>query len=158
MTNCSGAITDLRALGITAHGITCDLRDRDQIRAMVAETADYFDGLDIVVNNAGIIRSCPHVLGGAVDDPRIVDDDVEPVEVVGSLRDHGADLVAVAQVAGDPVGGDAQSAQVGDGPPQFVTVAAHTATRQPRTPSSRASSRPRPREPPVMSATRSRSG
>ncbi len=53
------AVTDLRTLGVEAHGITCDLRDRDQVRAMVAEAVDRLGGLDVVVNNAGIIHSAP---------------------------------------------------------------------------------------------------
>jgi NAD(P)-dependent dehydrogenase (short-subunit alcohol dehydrogenase family) len=46
-----------RALGAEAQVIACDLRDRDQIEAMVAATVDHFGGLDVLVNNAGIIES-----------------------------------------------------------------------------------------------------
>jgi NAD(P)-dependent dehydrogenase (short-subunit alcohol dehydrogenase family) len=44
-------------LGADAHAIGCDLRDRDQIEAMVSETAERFGGIDVLVNNAGIIES-----------------------------------------------------------------------------------------------------
>jgi NAD(P)-dependent dehydrogenase (short-subunit alcohol dehydrogenase family) len=46
-----------RALGAEAHAIACDLRDRDQIAAMVDTTVERFGGLDVLVNNAGIIES-----------------------------------------------------------------------------------------------------
>jgi NAD(P)-dependent dehydrogenase (short-subunit alcohol dehydrogenase family) len=46
-----------RDLGADAHAIGCDLRDRDQIAAMVAEAAERLGGLDVLVNNAGIIES-----------------------------------------------------------------------------------------------------
>jgi NAD(P)-dependent dehydrogenase (short-subunit alcohol dehydrogenase family) len=43
--------------GATAAAMTCDLRDRDQIEAMVAEAVAAFGGLDVLVNNAGIIET-----------------------------------------------------------------------------------------------------
>ena len=46
-----------RAAGAQALAIECDLRDRDQIRAMVDTTAAQFGALDVLVNNAGIIES-----------------------------------------------------------------------------------------------------
>ncbi len=97
------AVTDLRALGITAHGITCDLRDRDQIRAMVAETADYFDGLDIVVNNAGIIHSAPlDALGETEFDDAMRIMFWAPLWVFQEARPHlkGGVLVNITSVGG----------------------------------------------------------
>jgi NAD(P)-dependent dehydrogenase (short-subunit alcohol dehydrogenase family) len=47
----------VRAAGAEAEAIVCDLRDRDQIEAMVAQTVGAFDGLDVLVNNAGIIET-----------------------------------------------------------------------------------------------------
>src|SRR5437764_5242879 len=35
----------------------CDLRDREQIAAMVADTVERFGGLDVLVNNAGVIET-----------------------------------------------------------------------------------------------------
>jgi NAD(P)-dependent dehydrogenase (short-subunit alcohol dehydrogenase family) len=43
--------------GAASAAIVCDLRDRDQIEAMVAQAASAFDGLDVLVNNAGIIET-----------------------------------------------------------------------------------------------------
>ncbi|GGK69716.1 short chain dehydrogenase [Streptomyces flaveus] len=47
----------VRAAGAEAEAIVCDLRDRDHIEAMVARTAERFGGLDVLVNNAGVIES-----------------------------------------------------------------------------------------------------
>jgi NAD(P)-dependent dehydrogenase (short-subunit alcohol dehydrogenase family) len=47
----------VREAGAQAQAIACDLRDRDQIEAMVAEAAERLGGLDVLVNNAGIIES-----------------------------------------------------------------------------------------------------
>ena len=46
-----------REAGADAFAIACDLRDRDQIEAMVATTVDRFGGLDVLVNNAGVIET-----------------------------------------------------------------------------------------------------
>lgn len=49
----------VRAAGAEAEAIVCDLRDRDRdrIEAMVARTAERFGGLDVLVNNAGVVES-----------------------------------------------------------------------------------------------------
>lgn len=47
----------VRAAGAEAEAIVCDLRDRDHIEAMVARTAERFGGLDVLVNNAGVIEA-----------------------------------------------------------------------------------------------------
>jgi NAD(P)-dependent dehydrogenase (short-subunit alcohol dehydrogenase family) len=39
--------------------ISCDLLDRDQIDAAVQQVVDHFGGLDVVINNAGIIEVGP---------------------------------------------------------------------------------------------------
>jgi NAD(P)-dependent dehydrogenase (short-subunit alcohol dehydrogenase family) len=47
----------VRRAGGHAVSIVCDLRDGDQIAAMVAAAVDAFGGLDVLVNNAGIIET-----------------------------------------------------------------------------------------------------
>ncbi|MEU0074849.1 glucose 1-dehydrogenase [Streptomyces sp. NPDC006332] len=47
----------VRAAGAKAEAIVCDLRVPDDIEAMVTRTAERFDGLDVLVNNAGVIDS-----------------------------------------------------------------------------------------------------
>ena len=47
----------VREAGAEAEAIVCDLRDRDQVAAMVARAAERFDGLDVLVNNAGVIET-----------------------------------------------------------------------------------------------------
>jgi NAD(P)-dependent dehydrogenase (short-subunit alcohol dehydrogenase family) len=45
------------AEGAQAAAIVCDLRERDQIAAMIDETVARFGGLDVLVNNAGLIET-----------------------------------------------------------------------------------------------------
>ncbi|WP_427918127.1 SDR family NAD(P)-dependent oxidoreductase [Streptomyces sp. cg40] len=47
----------VRAAGARAEVIVCDLRVRDSIADMVTRTAERFDGLDVLVNNAGVIET-----------------------------------------------------------------------------------------------------
>lgn len=47
----------VRAAGAQAEAIVCDLRVRDSVAEMVTRTAERFDGLDVLVNNAGVIET-----------------------------------------------------------------------------------------------------
>ncbi|MGY6026441.1 SDR family NAD(P)-dependent oxidoreductase [Streptomyces spinosirectus] len=47
----------VRAAGAGAEAIVCDLRVRDSIADMVERTARRFGGLDVLVNNAGVIET-----------------------------------------------------------------------------------------------------
>ncbi|MGI9134746.1 MAG: 3-oxoacyl-ACP reductase FabG [Rhodoferax sp.] len=46
----------INAAGGTAHSFSCDVADRDQVCAMVADIANVLGKPEILVNNAGIIR------------------------------------------------------------------------------------------------------
>jgi 2-deoxy-D-gluconate 3-dehydrogenase len=53
------AVAEIEALGARAVGVACDVADRGSVEAAIAETAQVFGGLDIVVNNAGINHRAP---------------------------------------------------------------------------------------------------
>ena len=46
-------------LGERAHFIAVNVADEESVAHMVAETVEYFGGLDIMVSNAGVVRSGP---------------------------------------------------------------------------------------------------
>ena len=50
---------DLRARGIDADAITCDVRDRDEARQLVREVVARTGRIDVLINNAGIIQVGP---------------------------------------------------------------------------------------------------
>ncbi len=51
--------SEIQAAGGQALAVTCDVSDKVQIEAMVAEAIKTFGGVDILVNNAGIYPSRP---------------------------------------------------------------------------------------------------
>jgi 3-oxoacyl-[acyl-carrier protein] reductase len=62
-------VSELRALGIEAHGCVADLMDRSQTRVMCADIAATLGLVDILVNNAGMVQ----VGQVDVDSPPFVD-------------------------------------------------------------------------------------
>ena len=53
------AAEEIRSAGGEALPIQCDIRDEEQIAKAVAETAEKFGGLDILINNASAINLTP---------------------------------------------------------------------------------------------------
>jgi citronellol/citronellal dehydrogenase len=53
------AAEEIRAAGGTALAIQCDLRDENQISAAIAQAAETFGGIDILINNASAINLTP---------------------------------------------------------------------------------------------------
>jgi NAD(P)-dependent dehydrogenase (short-subunit alcohol dehydrogenase family) len=52
---CEQAAAELEQLGVRAIGLGCDVRDPEQVQAVVGRTAADFGGIDILVNNAGTV-------------------------------------------------------------------------------------------------------
>jgi 3-oxoacyl-[acyl-carrier protein] reductase/pteridine reductase len=52
-------VDDLRALGVRAHALVCDVRSSHAISVAVARAVIFLGGLDLVVNNAGMFESVP---------------------------------------------------------------------------------------------------
>jgi NAD(P)-dependent dehydrogenase (short-subunit alcohol dehydrogenase family) len=52
---CEQAAGELEQLGVRALGLGCDVRDAEQIEAVVRRTVDELGGVDVLVNNAGTV-------------------------------------------------------------------------------------------------------
>jgi NAD(P)-dependent dehydrogenase (short-subunit alcohol dehydrogenase family) len=53
------SVKDLSALGVKTLGLTCDVRNENQVQNTIDRVAEEFGKLDILVNNAGIISLFP---------------------------------------------------------------------------------------------------
>ena len=52
---CEQAAAELEQLGVRALGLGCDVRDADQVQAVVGRTVADFGAVDVLVNNAGTV-------------------------------------------------------------------------------------------------------
>jgi NAD(P)-dependent dehydrogenase (short-subunit alcohol dehydrogenase family) len=50
------AVSTLRSAGLEVRAVTCDVRDRNQVRAMTKQAIAAYGRLDAAFNNAGINR------------------------------------------------------------------------------------------------------
>ncbi len=50
-------VADLKAAGVEAYALACDVRDETSVKAAVAEAEKRMHGLDILVNNAGAFET-----------------------------------------------------------------------------------------------------
>ena len=122
---CEQAAAELEQLGVRALGLGCDVRDPEQVQAVVARTAADFGGVDILVNNSGV------VWGATPEDmplegwQKVVDVNLTGVflfsQAAGRVmieRGGGGSIVNIASVAG-----------LHGAPPEFVQTVVYHATK-----------------------------
>ena len=67
-------LAELAELGGEAMAVPTDVRDEEQVRTLMADVAERFGGIDVLVNNAGIV---PHFMWGTPRWPKVQDMDRE---------------------------------------------------------------------------------
>ena len=93
-------------LGLDAVARRCDVRDQQQVDALVAATVERFGGLDILVANAGVGAYGPFLDLDPVQVEEMIDVNLKgTIHSVRAALPHllergGGDVVAVASVAG----------------------------------------------------------
>lgn len=70
------------AEGIKAHGYVCDVTDEDGVKAMVAKIEEEVGVIDILINNAGIIKRIPMIEMSAKDFRQVIDVDLNAPFIV----------------------------------------------------------------------------
>ncbi len=91
--------------GADALAVPTDVRDEAAVEAMVTETVDAFDGLDVVVNNAGIARGSDVESMSTEEYRAMMDTNVDGVfyatrAALPHLRESEGNLVFVGSFAG----------------------------------------------------------
>ena len=121
---CEQAAAELAELGVKTLGLGCDVRDPDQVQAVVARTAADFGGVDILVNNAGT------VWGATAEDmplegwQKVVDVNLTGVFLFSQAAGRvmidrgGGSIVNIASVAG-----------LHGAPPEIVNTVVYHATK-----------------------------
>ena len=103
MANCGATIVfnDLRqdlvdkglaayeAEGIKAHGYVCNVCDEDAVNAMVAKIAEEVGPINILVNNAGIIKRIPMIEMKASEFRQVIDVDLNAPFIVSKAVSPG---------------------------------------------------------------------
>ena len=74
--NLDQALADYEAIGIEAKGYICDVSDEDGVNAMVAQIEQELGSVDVLVNNAGIIKRIPMIEMSAEEFRQVVDIDL----------------------------------------------------------------------------------
>jgi NAD(P)-dependent dehydrogenase (short-subunit alcohol dehydrogenase family) len=121
---CEEAAAELADLRVKTLGLGCDVRDPDQVQAVVARTVADFGGVDILVNNAGT------VWGASPEDTplegwqKVVDVNLTGVFLFSQaagrsmIRAGRGAIVNIASVAG-----------LRSGPPEIMNTIAYNATK-----------------------------
>lgn len=121
---CEQAASELEDRGVKALGLGCDVRDPEQVQEVVARTVADFGGLDILVNNSGV------VWGATPEDmplegwQKVVDVNLTGVFLFSQaagrvmIERGGGSIVNIASVAG-----------LHGAPPEFVQTVVYHATK-----------------------------
>jgi NAD(P)-dependent dehydrogenase (short-subunit alcohol dehydrogenase family) len=121
---CEQAAAELEQLGVRALGLGCDVRDPEQIDAVVRRTVDELGGVDVLVNNAGT------VWGAAPEDmplegwQKVVDVNLTGVFLFAQaagrvmIERRGGSIVNIASVSG-----------LHGAPPEVVNTIVYHATK-----------------------------
>ena len=121
---CEQAASELEERGVKALGLGCDVRDPEQVQEVVARTVADFGGLDILVNNSGV------VWGATPEDmplegwQKVVDVNLTGVFLFSQaagrvmIERGGGSIVNIASVAG-----------LHGAPPEFVQTVVYHATK-----------------------------
>jgi NAD(P)-dependent dehydrogenase (short-subunit alcohol dehydrogenase family) len=121
---CEEAAAELEQLGVRTLGLGCDVRDSEQVQAVVGRTVADFGGVDILVNNAGT------VWGASPEDmplegwQKVVDVNLTGVFLFSQaagramIGGNGGTIVNIASVAG-----------LRGGPPELMNTIGYNATK-----------------------------
>jgi NAD(P)-dependent dehydrogenase (short-subunit alcohol dehydrogenase family) len=112
------------AAGVRAVGVGCDVRDPEQVEAMVARAVEQLGRVDVLVNNAGTTWAAPAATMRLEDWRKVLD-----VNLTGAfLCCQAAGRVMIAQGSGKIVN-IASVAGLGGSPPELMDTVGYNASK-----------------------------
>jgi 3-oxoacyl-[acyl-carrier protein] reductase len=98
--------TELTSLGVKAKATQVDISDFEAVTAWVQETKEFFGGLDIVINNAGIIKDMALMLMGKAVWQEVINTNLNGVynlthaAITGFMKQKEGNIVNISSVSG----------------------------------------------------------
>ena len=122
---CEQAAEELRRLGVRTLGLGCDVRDPEEVQAVVARTAAEFGRIDILVNNAGT------TWGAAAEETPLEGwQKVIDVNLTGVfLCSQAVGRVLIRQGTGGKIVNIASIAALGGAPPEVMNAIPYNASK-----------------------------
>jgi NAD(P)-dependent dehydrogenase (short-subunit alcohol dehydrogenase family) len=121
---CEAAAAELRALGVRALGLRCDVRDPTEVESVVERTRSELGRIDLLVNNSGTVWGA-----SPEDTPLDGWQKVVDVNLTGTfLFSQAAGRVMIDQHAGKIVNIASVAALTGS-PPEIMNTIAYNATK-----------------------------
>jgi NAD(P)-dependent dehydrogenase (short-subunit alcohol dehydrogenase family) len=121
---CEYAAGELRERGVRALGLGCDVRDPEQVQAVVHRTVHELGGVDVLVNNAGTVWGAPPEDMPLEGWQKVVDVNLTGVFLFAQaagrvmIERGGGSIVNIASVAG-----------LHGAPPEVVSTVVYHATK-----------------------------
>ena len=101
-----GLEEELIALGVKAKASQVDISDFDAVSIWVKETKELFGGLDIVINNAGIIKDMALMFMEKADWQEVIDTNLGGVfnltraAITGFMKEKSGNIINISSVSG----------------------------------------------------------
>jgi NAD(P)-dependent dehydrogenase (short-subunit alcohol dehydrogenase family) len=121
---CEQAAAELEALGVRALGLGCDVREPDQVEAVVGRTVDELGSVDVLVNNAGTVWGATPEEMPLEGWQKVVD-----VNLTGAFLFAQAAGRAMIERGGGAIVNIASVAGLHGAPPEFVNTVVYHATK-----------------------------
>ncbi|HUJ56618.1 MAG TPA: SDR family oxidoreductase [Gaiellaceae bacterium] len=121
---CEQAAAELEQLGVKALALPCDVRDPEQVQAVVDRTRNELGAIDVLVNNAGTVWGAPPEDYPLEGWQKVVDVNLTGVFLFAQaagrvmIESGGGKIVNIASVAG-----------LGGAPPEVMNAIAYNATK-----------------------------
>ncbi|MCX6791372.1 MAG: SDR family NAD(P)-dependent oxidoreductase [Candidatus Gribaldobacteria bacterium] len=101
--NSNKVVAEIKALGVEALAIKCDVSQKNEVDSLVAQTLEQFNQLDILVNNAGIFPFVPFLNMTEADWDKVLNVNLKSVflcsQAVAKVIQVGGRIISISSIA-----------------------------------------------------------